>query len=1029
MHYRLFTLFLSIFIFSTPLLRAQPLSSETLAGLKLRNIGPATMSGRIVDLAVLESDPFTMYVASATGGVWKTTNNGVTFTPVFEKEGAHSVGDIALHQKYHNFLWVGAGERANRQSSSWGDGVYLSKDGGKSWKHMGLRESHHIGRIVLHPEDTNTVYVAAMGHLWGPNPERGLYKTTDGGQSWENILFIDENTGAVDVAMDPSDPNILYAATYQRRRRPYGFHGGGPGSGLYKSTDGGKNWTELTEGLPEGDKGRIGISIYRKDPNIVYVCVEQGYQYNASTAYNRRKAGIYRSEDKGESWTLMSDWNPRPMYASQILVDPSDDQRIYMMNSFSYSDDGGKEFSRARQSLHGDDRILWVNPLDSRHVIKGDDGGLGISYDRAKTWLYMTHLPLSQFYRVSVDMRKPYWVYGGLQDNGSWMAPNETYRSEGILNSDWIKTGGGDGFLNLIHHEDENTLYTESQYLGLSRLDLETRQRRSIRPGDPKGRIGPRRNWDAWGPGLPEPELGNAMAPANWDGPFFLSFHDPNKIYAGTNKLWKSTDGGDTWQDMGNLTTGVDRRELKIMGERADTSTASLDDGIPYYPTLTAIAESPLQVGVLYVGTDDGQVQVSLDDGQSWTNVTDRLPGLPPSAWVNTIEVSRFEPGTAFVAINNYRNDDFTNYLYKTTDFGQSWTSIVGDLPANRVVRTMREDPRNPNLYYLGAELGLFISINAGKNWVELKNNMPTLPFNDLVIHPRDNDLVLATHGRGIWILDNLNPLQELDENKLQQPAALFSIPEATIINYSRERGHAGDMIFRGKNPDFGAMVDYYLKEAVAKDEIKLGIYTMQGELIRSLRPDTTAGIHRVLWDFEYPRLPGLPRDTSGGESNGRSRGPSGPLVSPGMYLTKLTVNDQTYEQMFTVADDPRLDIRIEDRREWTATLFELGELYKSVLAELEEVRPIYWKVEKLTADQKKKLDEEMLEEVKELDRMYGELLSRTRSLYGQVSGWMGDLTTDQEAQWTYYEKMLEKLAPRKQALSDWVPKLNRKIK
>ncbi len=1017
MQTKISTCSLIIFLFTSLHCFSQNLSSETFAGLQLRNIGPATMSGRIVDLAVQESDPYIIYVASATGGVWKTTNNGVTFKPVFEKENTHSVGAIALHQQHPKFLWVGTGERANRQSSSWGDGVYKSDNGGKTWKNVGLKDSHHIGRIVLHPNDTNTVYVAAMGHLWGPNEERGLYKTTDGGQSWQRILDGDENTGVVDVAMDPSDPNILYAATYQRRRRPYGFNGGGPGSALYKSTDGGKNWKELIKGLPEGDKGRIGISIYRTDPKIVYVCVEQGFQYNASTAYNRRKAGIYRSEDKGESWTFMSDWNPRPMYASQILVDPSDDQRIYMMNSFSYSDDGGKEFTTARQTLHGDDRILWVNPNDSRHVIKGDDGGLGISYDRAKTWLYATHLPLSQFYRVSVDMRKPYWIYGGLQDNGSWMGPNETYRSEGILNYDWIKTGGGDGFLNLIHPEDENTLYTESQYLGLSRLDLQTRQRRSIRPGDPKGRIGARRNWDAWGPGVPEPELGNAMAPANWDGPFFISHHNANKIYAGTNKLWKSTDGGDRWEDLGDLTTQVNRRELKIMGERADTSTASLDDGIPYYPTLTAIAESPLQAGVLYIGTDDGQVQVSLDDGKSWKNVSDRLPGLPKSTWVNTIEVSRFEAGTAFVAINNYRNDDFTNYLYKTTDFGESWTSIVGDLPADRVVRTMREDPKNPKLYYLGTELGLFISNNSGKNWVELKNNMPTLPFNDLVIHPRDNDLVLGTHGRGIWILDNLNALQELSPEKLKEEAVLFSIPTAEMINYSRDGGHVGNMIFRGENPDRGAMVDYYLKSPVAKGKIELAIHSMDGELIRKLSVDTTAGVHRSLWDFEYPALPGAVRDTVGRGGRTRGNGPSGPMVVPGMYIARLMVNGKNYEQTFKVEDDPRLDIRIEDRREWTATLFEIAELYKAVLKEVNEIRPVQWKFDRMSAKEKSKVNEKILEEAKELDRMYDELLSRTRGLYRQVSGWIGKMTADQESQMAYYQEMLDKLAPRKEAV------------
>ena len=1021
-------LLLATVLITVPMIAQEiELTKETLGGLELRNVGPATMSGRIVDLAVLESDPYTMYVASATGGVWKTANNGVTFKPVFEHESTHSVGDVALHQVYPNFVWVGTGERANRQSTSWGDGVYLSKDAGETWKNVGLKESHHIGRIVLHPADTNVAYVAAMGHLWGPNDERGLYKTTSGGESWERILFVDENTGVVDVAMDPSDPQTLYAATYQRRRRPYGFHGGGPGSGLHKSTDGGENWRKLETGLPEGDKGRIGISIYRKDPNIVYVSVEQGFQYNASTAYNRRKGGIYRSEDKGESWTFMSDWNPRPMYASQPLVDPGDDQRIYMMNSFSYSDNGGKDFTTPRQSLHGDDRILWVNPRDSRHVIKGDDGGLGISYDRAKTWLYITSLPLSQFYRVSVDMRKPYWIYGGLQDNGSWMGPSETYFSDGILNQDWIKTGGGDGFLSLIHREDENTLFGESQYLGLFRMDLQTRQKRSIRPGDPQGKIGPRRNWDAWGPGYPEPELGNAMAPANWDGPFCLSHHDPNTIYAGTNQLWKSIDNGNSWESLGDLTTQVNRRELKIMGQRPDSLTASLDDGIPYYPTLTAIAESPLQQGVLYVGTDDGNLQVSQNDGRGWLNVSDRLPGLPGSAWISGIEPSQFRAGIAYVAVNNYRNNDFANYLYKTEDFGQSWISITGDLPPDRVVRTVREDPRNPNLLYLGTEIGLFISADKGGHWSELKNNMPTLAFNDLVIHPRDNDLVLGTHGRGIWILDNLNALQEIDGEVMASEAHLFSIPDAEMIRYTREGSHVGDMIFRGENPPRGAMIDYYLRKEVVKPNVSLAILTKSGEMVRKLKPDTSAGINRVIWDFRYDRLPAPPRQENDNRRR-RSSGLAGPLALPGLYMAKLTVNGKTYYRDFRIREDPRLDMPIEDREAWTRSMQGLASLYKELVGEVKIMHPIGRWAEQLQKANKA-ADDKAVEEIAEVDRMVGELLGRTRTLYRAVDQWTGRLTEDQQFQRSYYTEMLAKLKPRrKNIVENLVPRLNKKL-
>jgi len=1018
-----------LFLASTLLLLAplssfgQGLTSETLNGLNLRNIGPATMSGRIVDLAVVEKDPFIIYAASSTGGVWKTINNGVTFEPVFENEATHSVGAIAVHQGNPDHVWVGTGERANRQSSSWGDGVYKSTDAGKTWKNMGLKDSHHVGRIVLHPTDPNIVYVAAMGHLWGPNEERGLYKSTNGGDTWERIIHVDENTGVVDIAMDPSNSDILYSATYQRRRRPYGFHGGGPGSSLRKSTDGGKTWKEIRNGFPEGEFGRIGISIYRSNPNIVYASVEQGFQYNASTAYNERRAGLYRSEDKGESWTLMSDWNPRPMYASQPLVDPSDDQRIYMLNQFSYSDDGGKNFARPRQSLHGDDRIVWVNPNDSRHVIKGDDGGIGISYDRAKTWLFVSNLPLSQFYRVSVDMAEPYNVYGGLQDNGSWYGPNATYNSAGILNADWKKTGGGDGFLNLPHETDSDILYGESQYLGLFRLNKKTGQNQSIRPGDPKGKIGARRNWDAWGPGIPEPELGNAMAPGNWDGPFYLSKHDPNTIYAGTNVLWKSTDGGNNWKSLGDLTTKVNRRELKIMGQRADEHTPSLDDGIPYYPTLTAIAESPLKAGMLYVGTDDGLLQVSSDDGANWTDVTSKLNGLPKETWINTFEPSTHDAGTMYVAINNYRNNDFTNYVYKTTDFGQSWVSVAGDLPKNRVARTLREDPKNPNLLYLGTELGLFISINGGKNWVELKNNMPTLPFNDLVIHPRDNDLILGTHGRGVWVLDNLSALQELTPDALNQQAALFTIPTGVMINYQNTGAHTGDMYYRGENPQYGALMDYYLKDVVSKDDIKLEVFDLEGTYINTVKVDTTAGVNRAAWNMTYKSNQPTMR------FGNRSFTPSGPRVVPGLYVARLTVKGNVMEQNFRVEDDPRIEISIADRTAWTAMVLGVDKLQTIVNVDSRTIRSIAQKVAKLEAEDKR-LTAATVAEIKELNRMYGELSSRVRGLYGGVSRYMGIMTGDQEAQYGYYREMSDKLTARKAALlKKAIPQLNKKLK
>ncbi|MBO3700533.1 hypothetical protein [Roseivirga sp. E12] len=1019
--------FLCAMVLCAPLALAQNITSETFNGLRLRNIGPATMSGRVVDLAVVESDPYTFYVATATGGIWKTTNNGVNFKPVFEKEATHSIGAIAVHQKNPNHVWVGTGERANRQSSGWGDGVYKSSDGGESWSNVGLKDSHHVGRIALHPTDTNTVYVAAMGHLWGANNERGLYKTTDGGKTWDRIIYVDDDTGVVDVALDPENPQIVYAATYQRRRKPFGFHGGGPGSGLHKSSDGGKTWKELRVGLPEGDFGRIGISIYRKDPNLIYASVEQGFQYNASTAYNERRAGFYRSLDKGETWEFMSNWNPRPMYASQPLVDPSDASRIYMMNQYSYSSDSGRTFRPARQSLHGDDRIFWVNPKDSRHVMKGDDGGIGISYDRGQNWLLVSNLPVSQYYRVAVDMAEPYNVYGGLQDNGSWVGPSQTYRSAGILNEDWKKLGGGDGFLNLPHHTDPDIVYTESQYLGLSRLNMTNGQRQSIRPGDPQGRIGARRNWTSWGPGTAEPELGNAMEPANWDGPFFLSYHDPNTIYSGTEQLWKSTDGGASWKSLGNLTTRVNRRDLTIMGQRADTSTHSLDDGIPYYPTLTAVAESKQKQGMLYVGTDDGLVQISSDDGKTWTDVTSRLQGLPKETWVNTIETSWYDAGTAYVAINNYRNDDFTNYVYKTSDFGQTWTSVAGDLPKDRVARTLREDPKNPNVLYLGTELGLFVSINGGRNWVELKNNMPTLPFNDLVVHPRDNDLVLATHGRGVWILDNLNAIQEL-ANVINQEAALFSIPEAEMISYNIGGAHTGDMYYRGENPRYGASMDIYLKDTVSRKDISLTIHDLDGNLIQELRPSGKKGIQRVYWNFQHKSFKAGNSDPSNRRGR-RSFGLNGPRVVPGLYTANLTVNGQSYTQKFSVKDDTRLEVDFNVRKSWTASLFKIGGLYEQIVDEMHGAQKMQWHLNKLERD-KVSYNEQAAAPIKEINRKYNELLSRTRSLYFGVSSWIGPWSGDQQAQYEYYNTMISKLAAeRDNVIKTAIPRVNRGLK
>ncbi len=1036
---------------------ARPATDTLLDGPTFRAIGPANMSGRIVDLAVVESDPFVFYVATATGGVWKTTNNGVTFEPVFEDEATHSVGDIAVHPVDTAIVWVGTGERANRQSSSWGDGIYLSEDGGGTWRNVGLRDSHHIGRIALHPADPDIAWVAAMGHLWGPNDERGLYRTTDRGATWERLLHVDRRTGFVDVAIDPEDPDIVYAASYQRQRKAFGFHGGGPGSALWKSTDGGETWRKLgpssielpapvaawrdtpeherpeqpptvhdsVTGLPLGEWGRIGLTIHRADPRILYVSIEQGYRYNASTAYTQRRAGVYRSEDRGETWEWKSDWNPRPMYASQPLVDPNDPCRVYMMNAYSVSTDCGETFERVRQSLHGDDRILWVDPADSRHVIKGDDGGVGISYDTGKSWLYVTSLPVSQYYRVAVDNAVPFRIYGGLQDNGSWVGPSATYRSEGILNEDWTRIGGGDGFIALPDTTDDDVFYAESQYLGLSRLRRSTLERRDIRPGDPYGAIGPRRNFDWFFADESVDSLSNAMEPANWDGPYIISPHDPSVLYAGTQRLWKSTDRGASWTDLGDMTTGTDRRELEIMGQPVDDFVPSIGDGIPYWPTLTVIAESPLRPGHVWVGTDDGRLRLSTDGGRSFTDLADRMPGLPADAWISGIEPSRHDPAVAYVVANHYRDDDFGNYAWRTTDGGHGWTSIAGGLPPERVLRTLREDPRNPEVLWLGAELGLFVSMDRGRSWTELRNGLPTVAVNDLVVHPRDNDLVLGTHGRGVWILDNVNAFQELDDDVRRGAAHLFTIEPAHMIRLAGEKAHAGDMVFRGENPPNGAIIDYWLAEPADSGTVSITVHDIAGREVAAIaEPGRDAGLNRVVWNLREHDLPGRPGEDGGWFGGGLP----GPLVAPGTYTVRLAAvahpRGPVREQAVEVREDPRLEVSTADRRAWASALRDIADVYGEAVSQLEALEPLLERI-------RRQRDAASVEDAGERSGVTGtqipaarmsaieavaedveELFGRTARLYFEVSGWTGPPTAGQRSRLEFYRHRLERTAP-----------------
>ncbi len=852
---------------------------ETLLdGLKWRSIGPANMGGRIDDFAVVESNPRTIYVATASGGLWKTVNNGVTWEPLFDDQTTSSIGDVTVSPSHPDIVWVGTGEPNNRQSSSWGDGVFKSEDGGRTWKCMGLRETHHIGRIAIHPTNPDIVYVAALGRLWGPNKERGLYRTTDGGKTWVNTKFVDENTGFVDLAIDLENPSTLYAAAYQRRRTAFGFSGGGPGSGLYKTTDGGETWTKLTNGLPDGPTGRIGVDIYRRDPSIVYAIIEN------------KNGGVFRSEDKGLTWKKMSSTNPRPMYYSKIRVDPNNDQRIWVLGASMYfSEDGGKTFTTDLvQEIHGDHHAMWINPADSDHIVLGSDGGIHLSFDRGRTWDFINTIPLGQFYEVGFDMRKPYYIYGGLQDNGSWGGPSATWTRIGITNDEWIRIGGGDGFYVQVDPTDHNTIYAESQDGNVFRFDLRSGESKSIRP---------------------QPEDEGERYRFNWNSPILVSPHNPKKIFYGGNRLFISRDRGDNWEATDDLTARIDRDKLPIMGAVPDENTLSRHDGVSFYGTITTISESPLKEGVLYVGTDDGLVQVSRDDGKTWKNVTPQPPALPKNTYVSRVVASHHAEGRAYAAFDGHRSDDFKAYAFMTDDFGATWKNISGNIPEGSTLSVIREHPRNPDLLFVGTERGAYWSIDRGLHWTRIKSNLPLVPVDDIAIHPRENDLIFGTHGRSIWILDDITPLEQLKPEVLAAAGYLFDIRPAVIFNPNYHKGNLGHKFFVAPNPPYGALISYYLKEKT-KGDVKIVIADSAGNVIRELKAEKEPGIHRLAWDLRYP--PPAAAETG---AMARFGGSMAPYVLPGEYQVKLVAEGIEAATTLKLEGDPRIDVSLAERK------------------------------------------------------------------------------------------------------------------
>jgi photosystem II stability/assembly factor-like uncharacterized protein len=886
-------------------LRAQQFDENLLKAFTWRSVGPAGAGGRVVDISVAGDSPQKIYIATGGGGVWKTSSQGTTWEPIFEHESVGAIGAVAADPSNPDTIWVGTGEANPRNSVSWGDGVYKSTDGGKSWKHLGLKDSQHIGRIRIDPRNPDVVYVAVLGHLWGPNAERGVFKTTDGGLTWTHSLTINSDTGAVDLAMDPHDSNTLYAAAYEVRRD--GFPGGdpgkqwGPGSGIYKTTDGGRNWKKLSNGLPRGDLGRIGLAVAATNPAVIYAVVqtpttapvnpnaEEGAPPPPPTGpRTMRDGGVFRSDDRGETWRWVNSVNNRPFYYSQVRVDPANENHVYVLGgNNSESDDGGVTFRNITENIHVDHHALWIDPRNSRHMIDGNDGGVYMTWDGGHSWDFQNQMALSQMYSVDVDMRRPYFIYGGSQDYCSWAGPSATRNQVGLKYADWFKVQTGDGFQVRVDPTDYNIIYAESQNGGLVRHDLHSGRNTSIKP---------------------RARTGQPAYRFNWETPVLISSHDSKTLYVGGNFVFKSPNRGDAW--------------TAISPELTTEKVASI----------TTLAESPMEASVLYAGTDDGNVW-SARDGKNWKNITAKIPGMPGKRWVSRLVASRYDAKTVYLALDGHRSDDLTTYLFKSTDYGESWKSLKGDLPASTPVRVIREDVKNPHLLFAGTESAAYATIDDGAHWVRLMSRMPTTPIADLIVHARDGDLIAATHGRSFWVMD-ISPLEELTPAVLSSDAHLFTVKPAIGYDYRvfTNDEFLAEKRFIGENPPVGAAISYYLKSAPAEN-VKLAILDRSGSLVRDLTATKEKGINRVQWDLRGKPLVqsgrgggrggrgggrgGAETETEApaqpGQAGGGRGGPTSAMVDPGEYVARLTVNGHDFTTPIRVEPDPSIKVTAED--------------------------------------------------------------------------------------------------------------------
>lgn len=911
---------LATMIFSIASATAQPIAPEAaLKKMEWRAVGPANMGGRVSAIVGIPGDPATFYVGGADGGIHKTTNGGVTFEAIFEDQGVYSVGAIAVANSDKNVVWVGTGEGDPRNSVGYGKGVFRSVNAGKTWKKLGLEKTDRIKRIVVDPKNPDVACVCAMGREWGPNEERGVFRTTDGGKNWEKVLYIDKETGCSDIAMDLSNPRIMYAGMWTFGRKPWRFDDGGRETALYRTMDGGDTWEKVGKGLPDGPMARIGVSVAQSQPNTVYMITE----------FPNTSGTLFRSDDYGDNWRLVNkdpNINFRPFYYSDVIVDPNNPETLYTLSGgMSKSMDGGKNFTRIARDVHGDHQAFWIDPMNSNRLISGSDGGFQVSFDQGETFDIINNIELSQFYQLYVDNQQPYNIYGGLQDNGTWVGPSNSLLSRGIMKRHWQGLGGGDGYYAVPIPGNENEIYVNLQGGVIFHVDRTTGNTRTIHPYPNK--IG---------------SAGDAIEDHkyrfNWDSPILISPHDPNTVYTGGNVIFKSKDKGYTWELISpDLTTNDKSKQKTSGGEIYQDNTAA-----EFHCTIMTIEESPLEPGVIWAGTDDGNVQITRDGGKNWTNVNKNMPGLPKFAWIHKVHASTHNAGTAFVAVDNHRSDDYRALAYMTTDYGKTWTKISDGLPMDWVY-VVRQDPKNPNLLYAGMEHGIFASWDMGKTWSKLNNNLPPVSVRELRVQEREADLVVGTHGRGAWVLDDIRPLQEWNNVKGKDVALLEPRPAMRWQLVSRLE-NLGQRTYVAENPEYGAYINFYLA-ADAKEPVKLEIKDASGKTIRTMR-DTAAmaGYTRMIWNLEEQS----PTQAGGNRFGGNA----GVMVVPGTYTAVLHANGKTLETKVQVKQDPRIEMSVADYEKQ----YQVVSVLQDLLAQTNEMIKNTTTIQEQLVDLKKKI-------------------------------------------------------------------------